>query len=201
MLAAVSLRRFRFTRQDDATACPQSGRSHDASTAIGEAVAELVDHKDGWGRVWRFADDETPRSDPRWPRECACGYVFELGDEWQVFHDPLYRRVDGRDDRISLRNPPPGAMWFSEWILCDHEPKCATHLLAITPDTSHAWDIDGRASNCTMPADRTHRCWVRHGEPPRITVDKNGPTCAAGAGSIVAGAYHGFLIAGRFTDG
>jgi hypothetical protein len=50
-----------------------------------------------------------------------------------------------------------------------------------------------------MPDDGEHRCWVRHGEPPRITVDKNGPTCQAGAGSILAGDYHGFLRDGAFT--
>lgn len=62
-----------------------------------------------------------------------------------------------------------------------------------------AWCIDSRASNCTMPYDYNHRCWVRHGEPPLVTVDKNGPTCAAGAGSIAVGSYHGFLQNGCLT--
>lgn len=33
-----------------------------------------------------------------------------------------------------------------------------------------------------------------------ITVDKNGTTCAAGAGSISAGPYHGFLRNGQLVD-
>lgn len=53
--------------------------------------------------------------------------------------------------------------------------------------------------NCTMPYDYEHRCWVRHGEPPAITVDKQGHTCAAGAGSIQCGSYHGFLEDGALT--
>ena len=61
------------------------------------------------------------------------------------------------------------------------------------------WDIDSRCSNCTLPDDRIHRCWVRHGEPPNIHVDKNGHTCSAGAGSILAGDYHGFLHNGELT--
>jgi len=61
------------------------------------------------------------------------------------------------------------------------------------------WCIDSRASNCTMPYDYAHRCWVRHGEPPDITVDKNGVTCQAGAGSIQCGSYHGFLQGGVLT--
>lgn len=44
---------------------------------------------------------------------------------------------------------------------------------------------------------QTDRCWVRHGEPPIVTVNKDGLTCAAGAGSIGIGGgeryYHGFL--------
>lgn len=61
------------------------------------------------------------------------------------------------------------------------------------------WNIDSRASNCTMPYDYEHRCWIRHGEPPNITVDKAGKTCSAGGGSIQCGSYHGFLQYGRFT--
>jgi len=47
-----------------------------------------------------------------------------------------------------------------------------------------------------------HRCWVRHGRPEDGTlhVDKNGVTCAAGAGSIVAGNFHGFLHGGFLTS-
>jgi hypothetical protein len=40
---------------------------------------------------------------------------------------------------------------------------------------------------------------VRHGEAPNITVDKNGVTCGAGAGSIQCGSYHGFLRNGELV--
>lgn len=69
-------------------------------------------------------------------------------------------------------------------------------LMVICPNGS-PWNIDSRASNCTMPYDYSHRCWVRTGTPPKVTVDKGGHTCAAGAGSIMAygprdvGDYHG----------
>jgi hypothetical protein len=78
------------------------------------------------------------------------------------------------------------------WSNCD-----GRHLYVVCPD-GHTWNVDGRASNCTMRDDREHRCWVRHGDPSSgpITVDKNGRTCAAGAGSIDTGAYHGFLRGG-----
>lgn len=61
------------------------------------------------------------------------------------------------------------------------------------------WDIDSRASNCTMREDNVHRCWVREGEPPIVTVGKRGRTCAAGAGSIAVTGFHGFLRNGQIV--
>jgi len=98
----------------------------------------------------------------------------------------------------------PGCLYFEQpsdyehwcpgkWSNCDQR-----HLHAVLPN-GHYWDIDSRASNCGSPQDFTHRCWVRHGEPPMVHVDKNGQTCTAGAGSIAAGDYHGFLHNGQFT--
>lgn len=71
-------------------------------------------------------------------------------------------------------------------------------LWAILPN-GDPWCIDGRANNCDMPNDRLHRCWCRHGEVPNITVDNNGLTCTAGAGSIQSGDYHGYLTNGEFN--
>lgn len=79
------------------------------------------------------------------------------------------------------------------WTNCDQR-----HLYGILPN-GHHWDIDSRARNCGSPEDSTHRCWVRHGEPPMVHVDKDGETCSAGAGSILSGDYHGFLHHGQFT--
>lgn len=99
----------------------------------------------------------------------------------------------------------PGCMFWNDWY--PHNDKCwpagwtncdGKHLMAVTPD-GHHWDIDGRASNCTMPDDTTHRCWVRSGEPPNVTAGKAGHTCQAGAGSIATPGYHGFLRDGAFS--
>jgi hypothetical protein len=102
----------------------------------------------------------------------------------------------------------PGAMWFATWERWS-DKEGITHwgfdwtnqsgppLYVMTPGGS--WCIDQRASNCTLPNDTVHRCWVRHGEAPNITVDKQGRSCSAGAGSIRCGAYHGFLREGRLV--
>lgn len=99
----------------------------------------------------------------------------------------------------------PGCLYWGDWL---DEHGCfygwtnceGRHLMAVLPN-GHHWDIDSRASNCGSPGDTEHRCWVRHGEPPAVHVDKNGRTCSAGAGSIVGGDYHGFLHDGVFTAG
>jgi hypothetical protein len=82
------------------------------------------------------------------------------------------------------------------WDNCDGK-----HLMCILPPDNHSWNIDGRCSNCTLKEERTHRCWVRHGDPSKGTlhVDKNGHTCDAGAGSIGVTGYHGFLHNGELS--
>ena len=103
----------------------------------------------------------------------------------------------------------PGDMYIADWHFHDENGKCTLngwtncdgkHLHVVLPNGRH-WDVDSRASNCTVPNDTTHRCWVRHGEPPNVTVDKAGETCRAGAGSIAADDYHGFLRNGWLTAG
>lgn len=102
--------------------------------------------------------------------------------------------------------PEPGDLFFVEMHpggRCYNWDNCpGRHLTAVLPN-GHYWDIDSRSSNCTRPDDKTHRCWVRHGDPEKgepVHVDKNGETCQAGAGSILAGDYHGFLHHGHFTQ-
>lgn len=144
--------------------------------------------------------------DPRWPATCdKDGFRFDDSDERQLFSLRLWADASGR--LFTLReDTPPGAMWFAWWYR--HDGKCGFHPNGDCDPRGHLivrlpggwdWDIDSRASNCTKPDDFTHRCWVRHGEPPSITVDKNGVTCGAGAGSILAGNYHGFLRNGELT--
>ncbi len=99
----------------------------------------------------------------------------------------------------------PGNLYWDDSIPENHywDNHKGPMLNAILPTGAH-WNIDSRASNCTMKDDRTHRCWVRTGEPPMVTAGKHGHTCAAGAGSIWADQggeqeYHGFLQNGEFN--
>ena len=182
---------------------PATGPSyHNAESLLGDKIGAIGDFPFG------HASDYGP--DAPWPKACdKCGRPVPPGrqDEgggegphYQVFT----RRIFDTPERLLA----PGDMFWAEW---HHHPewtkKCSSwdncddprgHLTVVLPN-GRRWDIDSRASNCTMPQDRLHRCWVRHGEPPAITVDKQGRTCGAGAGSIQAGDWHGFLRAGRLV--
>lgn len=135
-----------------------------------------------------------------WPARCECGYEFLDTDHWQVFSRSLYLRPS--NGQVLERDKfGPGAMWDCEWyhdtpFWCGSDGRS---LMVILPN-GHEWHIDGPCSNCTLPDDKTHKCWCRSGEIPKITVDKNCNTCSAGAGSILAGNYHGFLRDGVLVD-
>jgi len=141
------------------------------------------------------------KEDIRWPKQCSCGYFFKEDDEWQLFIDPEYAKSDAENIFYTLENAPAGAMWNADWLLQEGSNKNRGpdgHCLVVrTPGGD--WVIDGKASNCDRPDDDSHKCWVRHGIPPLITVDKNGATCGAGAGSIAIGKYHGHLVNGELT--
>jgi hypothetical protein len=186
----VALRRY--VRRDDPP-CPSG--YHQAMVPIGERVGDEPTTSDG----------DHPRDDPRWPIKCeSCDYRFCEADTWQLFTSRIHRRADTGEE-MTLRDAPPGAVWNASWFVERDNPiwqgpdgRC---LVARCPD-GHDWMIDSRARNCTMPDDNVHKCWVRHGRPEDGTlhVDKDGPTCAAGAGSIDTGTWHGFLHHGQFVQ-
>jgi hypothetical protein len=190
----LSLRRY--TRHTGGWGCEDGW--HQAKNPVGEV--DYVASEDNEGRLfWAVREyPRIPHDDSRWPTHCekGCGYAFTEEDEWQHFHNVWYQRPETGEKWI-IHDLPPGAMYDAFWM--GHKGPDGLSLQVICPNGA-PWAIDGRASNCTMPEDNVHWCWIRHGEPPEITVDKNGPTCAAGAGSIQARDYHGFLQNGWLTE-
>lgn len=150
------------------------------------------------------------RSDPRWPAVCMhCQYRFTNEDTKQTFTEEIYRRTDTGDEHILHQNAahpeltpaPPGAMWHAYWMPSYWRGDDGISLV-VRLANGHDWMVDSRASNCDQP-DRPHKCWVRHGDPRTepVSVDKDGDTCGAGAGSILAKDYHGFLSGGVLSAG
>lgn len=183
---------------EDVPACPLNPGKHGHHNAHSERI----------GQKTVPMDDQTPvngpaeeyEGDPRWPTHCPCGYAFGPNARFMVWNQRLIRRTDTGELYEGYRSLPPGAIWSAPWM-ADHwggpDGRC---LVCKLPD-GHDWIIDGQANNCTMPDDDVHRCWVRHGRPEDGTlhVDKNGHTCAAGAGSIATSKWHGFLHNGHLV--
>lgn len=204
------LRRYE-RREGSERTCPTGRLSiHNARAFYKDEPARYQDSRHR--RRLTMPTARAPRhADPRWPVQCeACEYRFTARDYWQVFQELIYRLPDGRE--APLDELPVGAMWNAWWLNDWYAGPDGLSLMVRTPGGD--WLVDGEASNCTDPAvkhpkteggktwhERTHRCWIRHGDPRtgQVHVDKNGPTCAAGAGSIAIGGYHGFLHNGELT--
>lgn len=165
-----------------------SGKLHVARTAtadltaVGQPEPPLPQLRRGWMGICEHCAAPVPWDDPE---------VVKVGGGVQH----VWNTASGK--------PEPGDLYWQDDhdSGCFHWDNCAgRHLHAVLPN-GIPWNIDSRAANCDRPDDREHRCWVRTGEPPHITAGKGGDTCSAGAGSIAAGDYHGFLIDGAFTAG
>jgi hypothetical protein len=205
------LRRFQFSNKKQ---CAKNSYGCDAMFEIGEA--DVLYTEDGYIDGTSKGRAAPPSGDPRWPKACAaCGRPFDDADEYQLHGKQIYVRPD-TGARFTLKDAPVGACWDAWWV--HHRSKRRGEVPAVPgvgsmtgPDgrslvvrcpDGHDWMIDSRASNCTMPEDNTHHCWVRTGRPEDGTLDvgKNGNTCAAGAGSIQTSNWHGFLHNGMLHE-
>lgn len=177
-----SLRRYYFGENRKCTN-PDNHGYCDARTIIGKIKRE--DPK-----------DVPPRSDPRWPAHCACGYHFTDKDEWQPRYLTVYRNQPGTWEG-TLSEAPPGSVYDATWYPDTYKVD-GEYLVVVCPDGSK-WEVSSRASNCDKKDDDLHKCWVRHGraQDGTLHVDKNGLTCNAGAGSIQTLQWHGFCSNGR----
>jgi hypothetical protein len=169
--------------------CYGPGKIHAARTTTADLTPAglpeppLPELRRGWVGICEHCSEPVPWDDP--------GTTVRIGGT-------VMRRW-----KTASGKPEPGDLYWTDDYAgrCFHWDNCpGRHLHAVLPN-GHPWDIDSRAANCNRPTDRVHRCWVRTGEPPLITAGKSGDTCSAGAGSIAAGDYHGFLTDGVFTAG
>lgn len=173
--ARQTLRRYTSIRAGAVCPADPQGWGHDASIPIEQATYPRN------GLNGRGADD-WPHDDPRWPTQCACGYVFQDEDTWQHTITRLYRPVGGgalfalRDQEI-----PIGAMWDAPWLLSvTHRGPDDRCLVVKTPGGD--WVIDGPS--------RDGGGWTRTGVPPLVTARP----------SILTPTYHGWLTDGVLSD-
>lgn len=217
----ISLRRYRSTRNEDAKKCPLPHGYHNKLVFITEAPERKS--PEGW--IEEVSVD-VYQDDSRWPAKCDCGYEFNPNDEAdkdQVSQDSIYRRTDNGQE-MTLQEAGVGAIWNAWWMVERGSKTVGADgmCLVCKMPGGHDWMIDGVASNCDSPCKycgiprhahpegnksghhyedaHPHNCWIRHGTPPNLTVDKNGVTCGAGAGSIVVPGWHGFLTNGKLVS-
>lgn len=117
---------------------------------------------------------------------------------YQANYCRIYARTDTGEEMVR-EDFPVGAMYDAYWMPDDWKGADGKSITVRIPG-NHDWNIDLRANNCTLPDDKIHKCWCRHGEVPNITVDKNGNTCSAGGGSILTPSWHGYLRDGYLVD-
>ena len=163
----------RYTPSDaDRPVCPYASY-HDASFHIGDVPIPLSE-----GGVFDIIESAPPQDDPRWPKTCACGYTFQDDDEWQLFTEHLYRRVDS-GELVTIREAPVGAMFWSPWLI---DAGCVGPdgklLSIITP--AGQWNIDQESTSGGH--------WRREGAPPNVTADPS---------IHFVGRWHGWLRNGE----
>lgn len=154
-------RRFVFSGPE--RVCPVGYGYHDASVIVEE-------------RSWCDAGTEgstipeDEKADPRWPSHCACGYMFQLDDQWQDNRVRLWSGApDGREYVLSDKHMPPGAYRKDDNLLYIRMP-------------------DGEDFCPNFPG---REQWSMSGELPLITIS---PSIHA------VGTYHGHIIAGVLGD-
>lgn len=204
---AVGLRRYKSS-EGGGFDCPHGYHSALAYTGVEPASFRDTEYS---RRVLEIRP-EAPHDDNRWPTTCEhCDYAFTPDDHWQDWQELIWRRTDTGELRVLHTNAPAdsigvpaaevGACWDAYWIPENwRKNPDGIYLMVRLPDL-HDWAVDSRASNCGSPDDDVHQCWVRHGDPRecKVTVDKNGNTCSAGAGSIASPNWHGFLRGGQLV--
>lgn len=174
----------RYSQRDQTQPC-SSGWGYHNATVVMDVVP--FNPKEPSGDRW-------DHQDPRWPKTCRCGYVFQDRDEWQLTFQPLFTRSDGGPE-TSIQDAPVGAMWWAPWMAGHFAGRIhreqrgnGPHLIVKTPGGD--WDIDAPASNGDDG-------WSREGEPPHITARPSiGIPTLKGGGY----GYHGFLTNGELVE-
>lgn len=178
-------------RRYEKGACKASGWDrHDAQEIVVDDAAASPRGADGFREGSRYAED-FPRDDPRWPGECACGFRFTAGSDFQVNEQEWF--TDDHGGRfpwgIGSWRAPVGAMIRAHWL--DGvwpDNGCEPYRIELPNGcewlTSQPSTQEGSTQNGPQ--------WKVTGRPPLITVTP----------SILAhhGVWHGWIRNGELVD-
>ena len=153
---------------------------------------------DAWQRMVHLLYARSDGGEPVTLREAPVGAMWFA--PW-MSNIPEYTGPDGRTLTVRL---PGGHDWIVDSRANNCDSPCAhcgkpyhAHAGGLCR-ALEAGEVYDRERHYYRDA-RPHKCWVRHGEPPNVHVDKNGVTCNAGAGSIAYPGFHGFLHNGHIV--
>jgi len=162
--------------------CPRAKDAiHDASVVIDPQIR---------GENPRVSLKGEFEGDPRWPKQCPCGYAFAEEDQWQVNYDRLYRGAP--DEKLYvLRENPPGATWNAHWMAENDKPNGQW-----TGPDGKAWCVmmPGGVEwvvYCYASGPEPRHKWLVEGTPPNITVSPS---------INLVGVYHGFVKGGVVAE-
>jgi hypothetical protein len=184
-----SLRRFAFTSQRQCFEVKPGGSNPFGCCDASIVIDPMMPKPQSPDHIERAVDWKVLAGHPDWPRVCSyCFQPFTDEHQWQVNEDRLYENSE-RGVRCTLRDAPPGAMWWAHW--CQDWGSIqwkarggGPHLFVMTP--GGVWDID---QGCRDTPDGNG--WERTGEPPEIT---------ARPSILISDRYHGFLTGGVLQE-
>lgn len=108
-------------------------------------------------------------TDEKWPRACACGNVFGIGDMAMITRERLWK-PDGQAEGgfvFPRDEAPVGAMYNATWLLDTYPGPDGKCLVVKCPDglAGHGgeWIVD--ETNIPTGCER----WTRHGTWPKVT--------------------------------
>jgi hypothetical protein len=130
----VSLRRYKGA-QDGQPLCNHTNSYHDANVIVVPMIERPKDQNTGRGLL---EHPDYPHDDPRWPRECPCGFKFKDDAHWQVNERILYTTPE-MNGLTTIDDAPVGAMWDAWWY--DHKGPDGMCLVVRTPGGD--WIIEG----------------------------------------------------------
>ena len=178
-----SLRRFVFSTAEGKPLCTrQPNTYHNAEVVLGTLPWNRPEGGSG--------GDNFDHEDPRWPKACECGYVFQPDDHWQHNLTRLYVRRD-TGAKMTISDAPPGAMWYANWLgnIEEYRERSPDGGILILKTPGGDWNIDSKSSN--GPG------WTRTGTPPKVTAN---PSIGIGRKPDGSWDYHGWLRDGQLIE-
>lgn len=153
----IHLRRYRRSADPGNQRCPSRYGYCTVYQLVGEAPS--TNDEGCPNRVSREPDATYPRSDPRWPTHCPCGYEFVPADGWQVttedvYRDPLTGEEKDRDEWAY------GAVYRASWFEDHWKGPDGISIVIRVPDANgryRDWSPDSPSTSGTP--------WSRQGDP------------------------------------